>query len=70
MIIRREQAGDRPEIHALLEAVFPTLMEAKLVRELFAARQYLPLLSLVAEGGKATTNASSERGVNRPLGLG
>ncbi|WP_315914206.1 N-acetyltransferase [Arthrobacter sp. lap29] len=52
MIIRREQAGDRPEIHALLEAVFPTLMEAKLVRELFAARQYMPLLSLVAEGDR------------------
>lgn len=49
MIIRREHAGDRPEVLALVEAAFPEPVEARLLRELFAAREYLPTLSLVAE---------------------
>lgn len=52
MIIRRESAADRPEILALVEAAFPEPVEAKLLRELFASREYLPKLSLVAEGDR------------------
>lgn len=52
MIVRREQAGDRPEIFALVEAAFPEPAEAKLLRGLFASREYLPALSLVAEGAR------------------
>ncbi|MHA7306252.1 GNAT family N-acetyltransferase [Arthrobacter sp. TMN-49] len=52
MIIRREHAGDRPEILALVEAAFPEPVEAKLLRELFAAREYIPDLSLVAESDR------------------
>lgn len=49
MIIRREGAADRPEIYAVLNEAFPEPVEAKLLRELFASREYLPDLSLVAE---------------------
>lgn len=49
MIIRCEHAGDRPEILALVEAAFPKGDEPRLLRRLFAAREYLPGLSLVAE---------------------
>ncbi|MFQ4147756.1 N-acetyltransferase [Arthrobacter sp. LAPM80] len=49
MIIRREGPGDRPEILAVVEAAFPEPVEAKLLRELFASREYIPALSLVAE---------------------
>lgn len=52
MIIRREHAGDRPEILALVEAAFPESVEAQLLRELFGAREYLPELSLVAESNR------------------
>ncbi|AIY03521.1 N-acetyltransferase GCN5 [Arthrobacter sp. PAMC 25486] len=52
MIIRRERAEDRPEILAAVEAAFPEPVEAKLLRELFASREYLPQLSLVAEGDR------------------
>jgi len=49
MIIRRETAADRPEILALTEAAFEQPIEARLVRELFATREYLPAFSIVAE---------------------
>ncbi len=49
MILRREQAPDRPEILALIEAAFPDGGEVRLLRELFASREYLPELSIVAE---------------------
>ena len=50
MIIRRERAEDRPEILALVDAAFPSPVEGKVLRELFGSREYLPPLSLVAEG--------------------
>ncbi|PYI68441.1 N-acetyltransferase [Arthrobacter livingstonensis] len=53
MILRREQAPDRPEILALIEAAFPESVEARLLRELFASREYLPELSIVAESADA-----------------
>jgi len=64
MIIRREQAADRPEILALIEAVFPEPVEARLLRELFASREYIPELSLVAEseGGEILGYVISTRG--------
>lgn len=74
MKIRRERAEDRPEILALVEAAFPESGEAKLLRELFAAREYLPELSLVAEargellGHVITTRAWIGR--SGSLGLG
>lgn len=49
MIIRRERADDRPELLAVVQAAFADPEEAKLVRGLFASREYLPGLSLVAE---------------------
>ena len=52
MTIRREQAADRPEILAVIKAAFPGPVEAKLLAELFASREYLPGLSLVAESAK------------------
>ena len=75
MIIRRERAEDRPEILALVEAAFPSPVEGKVLRELFASREYLPQLSLVAEGDRneilghvITTRAWI--GQTRSLGLG
>ncbi|ALV44478.1 putative acetyltransferase [Arthrobacter alpinus] len=75
MIIRAEHPGDRPEINALLEAAFPQPVEAKLVRELYASREYLPKLSLVAESDRGeilgyviTTRAWI--GAGKSLGLG
>lgn len=52
MNIRRERAEDRPEILAVIAAAFPEPVEAKLLGELFASREYLPELSLVAESAK------------------
>jgi putative acetyltransferase len=52
MIIRAERPGDRPEILALVEAAFPQPAEARLIRELFASREYLPQLSLLAESDR------------------
>lgn len=49
MKIRRERAADRPEILAIVAAAFPESVETRLLRDLFAAREYLPELSLVAE---------------------
>ncbi len=75
MIVRREQAGDRPEILALVQAAFPEPVEARLLRQLFGAREYLPALSLVAEGARGeilgyviTTRAKI--GTHQSLGLG
>lgn len=64
MIIRPEHAADRPEIVALIEAVFPEPVEARLLRELFASRDYIPELSLVAEsdGGEILGYVISTRG--------
>lgn len=49
MMIRREEAADRPEIFALVEKAFPEATEAKLLRKLFASREYIRDYSLVAE---------------------
>lgn len=75
MIIRRERVDDRPEILAVVEAAFPEPVEAKLLRGLFASREYLPALSLVAEsvrgeilGYVITTRAWI--GEHESLGLG
>lgn len=54
MIIRRERAEDRPEIFAVLAAAFAEGPEVRLLRELFAAREYIPALSLVAESEQGT----------------
>ena len=64
MILRREQAPDRPEILALIEAAFPEPVEARLLRELFASREYLPELSIVAESadGEILGHVISTRG--------
>ncbi|MHA7271585.1 GNAT family N-acetyltransferase [Arthrobacter sp. HLT1-20] len=75
MIIRREQAGDRPEILALVAAAFPEPVEAKLLRELFASREYIPELSLVAESdrGEILGHVITTRGwigAEKSLGLG
>jgi putative acetyltransferase len=75
MILRREQAPDRPEILALIEAAFPEPVEARLLRELFASREYLPELSLVAEssGGEIQGYVISTRawiGDTPAVGLG
>lgn len=75
MIIRRERPEDRPEILALVEAAFPEAVEAKLLRELFASREYLPELSLVAEAenGEILGYVITTRGwigAARSLGLG
>jgi putative acetyltransferase len=75
MIIRREHAPDRPEILALIEAAFPEPVEAQLLRELFASREYLPELSLVAEDddGSIVGHVISTRGwigETPALGLG
>ncbi|ALE91467.1 hypothetical protein AOC05_02395 [Arthrobacter alpinus] len=75
MIIRREKPADRPEIFALIEQVFPEPVEAKLLRELFASREYLPELSIVAESesGEILGHVISTRGwvgESPALGLG
>ncbi|MEO6530092.1 MAG: N-acetyltransferase [Specibacter sp.] len=75
MIIRREHAGDRPEILALVVAAFPEPVEAKLLRELFASREYIPELSLVAESdrGEILGHVITTRGwigAEKSLGLG
>lgn len=75
MIIRRERAPDRPEVLALIEAAFPEPVEAQLLRELFASREYLPELSLVAEDddGSIVGHVISTRGwigETPALGLG
>ncbi|MCU6482385.1 GNAT family N-acetyltransferase [Arthrobacter sp. A2-55] len=75
MMIRRERAPDRPEILALIEAAFPEGVEAHLLRELFAAREYIPELSLVAESpdGAVLGHVISTRawiGDTPALGLG
>lgn len=75
MIIRREHAGDRPEILAVVKAAFPEPVEAKLLRELFASREYIPELSLVAESdrGEILGHVITTRGwigAEKSLGLG
>ncbi|MFC8302417.1 GNAT family N-acetyltransferase [Specibacter sp. NPDC057265] len=75
MIIRRERAEDRPEIFAVLAAAFAGGPEPRLLRELFAAREYLPALSLVAESeqGVILGHVISTRawvGTSQSLGLG
>lgn len=74
MKIRREKAEDRPEILAVVEAAFPESVEVKLLRELFAAREYIPELSLVAEvKGKPVGYVITTRGwiaKRASLGLG
>lgn len=75
MIIRRERAEDRPEIFAVVAAAFKEGPEVRLLRELFAAREYIPALALVAEseqgiilGHAITTRAWV--GATPSLGLG
>lgn len=75
MIIRRERPDDRPEILALVAAAFPEPVEAKLLRDLFASREYLPALSFVAEAdnGEILGHVITTRGwigAARSLGLG
>ncbi|ALE05089.1 hypothetical protein AL755_05645 [Arthrobacter sp. ERGS1:01] len=75
MIIRRETAADRPEIEAVIEAAFPEPVEVRLLRELFATREYIPELSLVAEDadGRIVGHVISTRGwigETPALGLG
>lgn len=64
MIIRAEHAPDRPEILALVEAAFPQPGEVTLLRALFASREYIPSLSLVAESeaGEIFGHVISTRG--------
>ncbi len=74
MKIRRERAEDRPEILALVEAAFPGSVEVRLLRRLFASREYIPELSLVADAeGELLGHVITTRGwigKNRSLGLG
>lgn len=75
MIIRRETAPDRPEIFAVVDAAFATSVETQLLRELFASREYLPQLSLLAEGagGEILGHVITTRcwiGTTASLGLG
>lgn len=75
MIIRRETPADRPEILAVVQAAFPEPVEARLLQELFAAREYIPELSLVAETeqGEIIGHVITTRGwvgESKSLGLG
>ena len=75
MIIRAERPADRPDILALLGQAFPGTAEVKLVRELYASRDYLPALSLLAESerGEVLGYVISTRawiGAEPSLGLG
>ncbi len=75
MIIRRERADDRPEIFAVVSDAFAGGAEIQLLRGLFAAREYIPELSLVAESEQGTilgyTIATRAWvGESRSLGLG
>ncbi|WP_207345226.1 N-acetyltransferase [Arthrobacter sp. E3] len=74
MKIRRERADDRPEILALVEAAFPESVEVRLLRGLFASREYIPELSLVADDeGELLGHVITTRGwigKNKSLGLG
>lgn len=74
MEIRRERAEDRPEILAVVEAAFPESVEVRLLRELFATREYIPELSLLAEvDGELVGYVITTRGwisKSESLGLG